>query len=203
MAYFFDSAARTPKELLPGIVSRTFWGERMLLSLVDLEANATIPPHSHPHEQIGMVVQRRDGTDDRRRDAAWSGPATCTWCPAGSSTACGWARSRARWSKPSRRCARSTSSRIEREVGNWRIVVAIAARFRMRRKAEGDLRLPTTVRSNRRDGVRRKPANLTDLSQSRIICRNQVFHGSLAQLAEHLTLNQRVQGSSPWRLIQF
>src|SRR5665811_337283 len=23
-------------------------------------------------------------------------------------------------------------------------------------------------------------------------------HGSLAQLAEHLTLNQRVQGSSPW-----
>ena len=57
MPYFFDSAARTPKELLPGIVSRTFWGERMLLSLVDLEANALIPPHSHPHEQIGMVVQ--------------------------------------------------------------------------------------------------------------------------------------------------
>jgi quercetin dioxygenase-like cupin family protein len=56
MGYFFDSAGRTPKELLPGIAVRTFWGERMLLSLVDLAANAIIPPHSHPHEQIGMVV---------------------------------------------------------------------------------------------------------------------------------------------------
>jgi quercetin dioxygenase-like cupin family protein len=56
MAYFFDSAARTPKELLPGIHSRTFWGDRMLLSLVDLAPNAAIPPHSHPHEQLGLVV---------------------------------------------------------------------------------------------------------------------------------------------------
>lgn len=56
MAYFFDPAARTPKELLPGIVSRTFWGDRMLLSLVDLAAGTMIPPHSHPHEQMGMVV---------------------------------------------------------------------------------------------------------------------------------------------------
>ena len=57
MAYFFDSAARTAKELLPGIRARTFWGERMLLSLVDLAARATIPPHSHPHEQVGIVMQ--------------------------------------------------------------------------------------------------------------------------------------------------
>ncbi len=57
MAYFFDAAARTPRELAPGIVSRTFWGERMLLSLVDLDAHAIIPPHSHPHEQMGMVVR--------------------------------------------------------------------------------------------------------------------------------------------------
>lgn len=57
MAYFFDPALRTARELLPGISTRTFWGERMLLSLVDLEPNASIPPHSHPHEQVGMVVR--------------------------------------------------------------------------------------------------------------------------------------------------
>ncbi len=56
MAYFFDSAARTRKELLPGVASRTFWGERMLLSLVDLDRGASIPPHAHPHEQVGMVI---------------------------------------------------------------------------------------------------------------------------------------------------
>ncbi len=57
MAYFFDPAARTPKELLPGIATRTFWGERLLLSLVDLAPDASIPPHSHSHEQAGMVVR--------------------------------------------------------------------------------------------------------------------------------------------------
>ena len=57
MAYFFDSATRTPKELLPGIMTRTFWGERMLLSLVDLAPHAAIPPHAHPHEQVGMVLE--------------------------------------------------------------------------------------------------------------------------------------------------
>lgn len=59
MTHFFDSSQRTAKELLPGISVRTFWGERMLLSLVDLEAHATIPPHSHPHEQVGIVVSGR------------------------------------------------------------------------------------------------------------------------------------------------
>ena len=53
---FFDPESRTKKELVPGVSARTFWGDRMLLSLVDLEPNAVIPPHSHPHEQAGMVV---------------------------------------------------------------------------------------------------------------------------------------------------
>jgi len=56
MTYYFDSAARTRKELLPGVATRTFWGDRMLLSLVDLDPNTTIPLHAHPHEQVGMVL---------------------------------------------------------------------------------------------------------------------------------------------------
>jgi quercetin dioxygenase-like cupin family protein len=43
---------REKKPLVPGIQIRTFWGENMLLSVVDFEANAVVPAHSHPHEQI-------------------------------------------------------------------------------------------------------------------------------------------------------
>lgn len=37
--------------------TRTFWGEQQLLSLVDLEANTFLPPHSHPHEQSTFVLE--------------------------------------------------------------------------------------------------------------------------------------------------
>lgn len=56
MPYFFDPATRTKTEPLPGVALRTFWGEQMLVSLVDLTPGAVIPSHSHPHEQMGMLV---------------------------------------------------------------------------------------------------------------------------------------------------
>lgn len=56
MTYFHDSTARTPKELLTGVVARTFWGDNVLLSLVDLAPGAVIPAHGHPHEQITTVI---------------------------------------------------------------------------------------------------------------------------------------------------
>lgn len=56
MDYFFAPETRARKDLLPGVATRTFWGERMLVSLVDLQAGAAIPPHSHPHEQAGMML---------------------------------------------------------------------------------------------------------------------------------------------------
>jgi quercetin dioxygenase-like cupin family protein len=59
MTHFFDSSTRTPRELLPGVKARTFWGDRMLLSLVDLAPHTVIPAHSHPHEQIGIVISGR------------------------------------------------------------------------------------------------------------------------------------------------
>lgn len=55
--YFQDSAERASKQLLPGIMMRAFWGEKMLMSLVDLAPYAVIPPHSHPHEQVGMALE--------------------------------------------------------------------------------------------------------------------------------------------------
>jgi len=59
--YFHESTTRPTKQLLPGVLARTFWGEKMLLSLVDLHPHAVIPPHSHPHEQIGMCLEGEFG----------------------------------------------------------------------------------------------------------------------------------------------
>ena len=54
--YFYDPAEREAKELAPGIIARTFWGERMLLAVVDLAPGALLPLHSHMHEQVGVVL---------------------------------------------------------------------------------------------------------------------------------------------------
>ena len=48
---FHDPQTRPTKDLSPGVRTRTFWGEDLMFSLVELDANALIPTHSHPHEQ--------------------------------------------------------------------------------------------------------------------------------------------------------
>ena len=55
--YFYDPSDRESKELAPGIAARTFWGEKMLVSIVDLAPNMPLPAHSHPHEQVGTVLE--------------------------------------------------------------------------------------------------------------------------------------------------
>lgn len=57
--YFCDVENRESKEIAPGIHARTFWGEKMLLSMVELNAGDEVPPHSHPHEQCGAVFSGR------------------------------------------------------------------------------------------------------------------------------------------------
>lgn len=54
---FHNSETREQMEIVPGVLARTFWGEKLMLSLVDLEANAQIPIHSHPHEQCSVVME--------------------------------------------------------------------------------------------------------------------------------------------------
>jgi len=56
MQYFCDLENREAKETVPGVHIRTFWGNKMLLSTVDLAANVVVPAHSHPHEQAGAVI---------------------------------------------------------------------------------------------------------------------------------------------------
>jgi quercetin dioxygenase-like cupin family protein len=55
--YYHDPSTRDPKELLPGIVARTFWGEEMLAAVVDLDPDTQLPMHSHPHEQLGIIIE--------------------------------------------------------------------------------------------------------------------------------------------------
>ena len=57
MSYFKHSEGRDTKELAPGARTRTYWGDNMLLSLVEIDANALVPLHTHPHEQGGIVVE--------------------------------------------------------------------------------------------------------------------------------------------------
>ncbi len=54
--YFLDPERRESKEVLPGVRIKTFWQDRMLISLVDLDARAVVPDHSHPEEQCGVML---------------------------------------------------------------------------------------------------------------------------------------------------
>ena len=38
---------------------RVAWGEKMMLSLVELMPHSIVPLHSHPHEQMGFVLERK------------------------------------------------------------------------------------------------------------------------------------------------
>jgi len=57
MSYFIDAASRDSMDLVPGARTRTFWGDQMLLSLVEIDPNSEVPLHTHPHEQGGIIVE--------------------------------------------------------------------------------------------------------------------------------------------------
>ena len=55
--YFCASEDFKERELAPGVRLRLAWGERVMMSFVDLAANSVVARHSHPHEQMGMVLK--------------------------------------------------------------------------------------------------------------------------------------------------
>ena len=56
MKRFWDPDAIAPRQLAPGVTAKIASGERVMFSLVTLAPNAVVPEHSHPHEQMGMMV---------------------------------------------------------------------------------------------------------------------------------------------------
>ena len=55
---FFDLSSQPTKTLFPGVTITTAWGESLMMSFVRFEyADAAVPTHSHPHEQMGMGLE--------------------------------------------------------------------------------------------------------------------------------------------------
>ncbi len=54
--YYFDMDSVPAKQLLEGARLRTVYGEKIMMAFFDLEPGATVPQHSHPHEQMGYVI---------------------------------------------------------------------------------------------------------------------------------------------------
>jgi quercetin dioxygenase-like cupin family protein len=44
-------------ELAAGVTGRPLFGEGAMLNLIDFQPGATVPLHSHEHEQLGIVLQ--------------------------------------------------------------------------------------------------------------------------------------------------
>lgn len=56
MIGFWNPEKIAPKVLAPGVTAKIASGEKMMFSLVTLAPHAVVPAHSHPHEQMGMMV---------------------------------------------------------------------------------------------------------------------------------------------------
>jgi quercetin dioxygenase-like cupin family protein len=58
MTNYFPDRNDAPKlNLFPGIVARTCWSERLMLSYVELAPHAVVEEHQHPHDQAGYIIQ--------------------------------------------------------------------------------------------------------------------------------------------------
>ena len=57
--YFPTSEERSRHTIFPGVTIQTCAADKMMLSLVEIKPHAAVEEHSHPHEQVGMVLEGR------------------------------------------------------------------------------------------------------------------------------------------------
>ena len=57
MPYFLSRSDYSQHTIFPGVEIHTAAGEKMMLSLVEFAPRAVVQPHSHPHEQMGMLLE--------------------------------------------------------------------------------------------------------------------------------------------------
>ena len=55
--YFPTDAEHARHQIFPGVSITTCAAEKMMLSYVEIEPGAVVQEHSHPHEQVGMVLE--------------------------------------------------------------------------------------------------------------------------------------------------
>ena len=54
----FVRADQLPRmELFPGVKGSLAAGNNMMLSFLEMETGCEVPEHSHPHEQLGMLLE--------------------------------------------------------------------------------------------------------------------------------------------------
>jgi quercetin dioxygenase-like cupin family protein len=57
MSNYFPSAGEMGRHtIFPGVNVQTAACERLMMSVVDMKPGAVVEDHSHPHEQVGMVL---------------------------------------------------------------------------------------------------------------------------------------------------
>lgn len=54
--YFPEADERSRHTIFPGVHIAACTGEKLMLSLVDMEPHAVVEEHEHPHEQAGMIL---------------------------------------------------------------------------------------------------------------------------------------------------
>ncbi len=60
MSLFFPTSDELSRHnIFPGVRIQTCAADHMMLSVVDLEPHAVVEEHSHPHEQVGILLQGR------------------------------------------------------------------------------------------------------------------------------------------------
>ncbi len=57
--YFVTAGSGKMRDLFPGVAIRATAGDSIMLSLVTFEPGSVVPEHSHPHEQMGMMISGR------------------------------------------------------------------------------------------------------------------------------------------------
>ncbi|GIW93221.1 MAG: hypothetical protein KatS3mg110_1262 [Pirellulaceae bacterium] len=55
--FFYTRDECSCHHIFPGVTIHTAAGDQLMLSLVEFEPHAVVPPHQHPHEQMGVLLE--------------------------------------------------------------------------------------------------------------------------------------------------
>ncbi len=80
---FHDPKTRAPKGMQPGVQTRTFWGENLMFSLVELDAACRHPHPQSPARAGGLPAQPAVSKPRLARRPAGSAPGQLFLVPGG------------------------------------------------------------------------------------------------------------------------
>jgi quercetin dioxygenase-like cupin family protein len=57
MSHYHNPQEKEHRDIAPGVHAHPFWGDDLMLVVVNLDPHSEVPLHSHPHEQAGTVLE--------------------------------------------------------------------------------------------------------------------------------------------------